>query len=288
MRKWIIRIAFICGFLILCYPIVSSIMQARYQSRAIATYDGEVEEKDDTEIQEMLEDAQYYNSMLYQSQGASIGDLDTTVLSDDNYSSLLNQGTGAMASIEIPKIDVSLPIYHGTSDEVLQVGVGHQQGSSLPVGGESTRSVLTGHRGLPGSKLFTRLDEMEEGDLFFINVLGETLAYQVVEVEVVEPTDVEEVLHIESGRDLVTLVTCTPYGLNTHRLIVTGERTAYSEQEYESIESELPSFRELAFAALPFIFLAVVVVLKVFDWRKAKHEKIKEQLRQDEQSDEKS
>ena len=164
-----------------------------------------------------------------------------------------------MGSIEIPSININLPIYHGTSDEVLSAGVGHLNESSLPVGGINTRSVLTGHRGLPNSKLFTRLDELEIGDLFFIRVLNETLAYKVSDIEVIEPEDVSG-LEIEAGKDLVSLITCTPYGLNTHRLVVTGERTEYEPAIYENIESKNMSIREYVFLAIPFVFLTIVAV----------------------------
>ena len=275
--KWIVRIAFVLGFLLLCYPLVSGIIQARYQSRAIATYDDGVEGTSEEDLKGILEDARYYNSMLYQSQGASLGNLDTTVLSEESYDNLLNQaGTGVMGSIEIPKIDVDLPIYHGTSNEVLEVGVGHQEGTSLPVGGENTRCVLTGHRGLPGSKLFTRLDEIVEGDFFFVNVLGETLAYQVTNIEVVEPDSVD-VMMIEAGKDQVSLVTCTPYGINSHRLVVTGDRVEYQEATYDSISEAVPSVRELFFTAAPFILLLIAVIFKIVDWRKGKKHETKEQ-----------
>ena len=272
-RKWVLRVTFILGFLLLCYPLVSSKMQEKRQAEAVSTYKEEVVSKGEEEIQDMRANAEHYNDVLFQCQGAIVDNADMGILSDDSYNSLLLQSnTGVMGSIEIPKIDVDLPIFHGTSDEVLSVSIGHQQGTSLPVGGENTHSCLTGHRGLPGAKLFTRLDEMASGDLFFINVLGETLAYKVYDIRVVEPHEAETyVATIESGRDIITLVTCTPYGLNTHRLLVSGERVPYEKAEYDSISSTMPSVRELIFTALPFILLAVVGILKFNDWRKSKH-----------------
>lgn len=163
-----------------------------------------------------------------------------------------------MGSIEIPSININLPIYHGTSDEVLSAGVGHLNGSSLPIGGVNIKSILTAHRGLPSSKLFTRLDELVEGDLFFIRVLNETLAYKVNDIQVIDPEDVAG-LEIEEGKDLVSLITCTPYGLNTHRLVVTGERTEYEPAIYENIESKNMSIREYVFLAIPFVFLTIIV-----------------------------
>lgn len=172
-----------------------------------------------------------------------------------------------MGSIEIPSINVNLPIYHGTSDEVLSAGVGHLNGSSLPIGGVNTKSILTAHRGLPSSKLFTRLDELVEGDLFFIRVLNETLAYKVNDIQVIEPEDVAG-LEIEEGKDLVSLITCTPYGLNTHRLVVTGGRTEYEPAIYESIESKNMSIREYIFLAIPFVFLTIIVGRRINSARK--------------------
>ena len=187
-----------------------------------------------------------------------------TSFGDASYASLLDTtGTGGMGSMDIPKIGVELPIYHGTSEEVLSKGIGHLQGSSLPVGGESTHSILTGHRGLPQSKLLTRLDELEEGDYFFFHVLDETLAYQVTEIQVVKPEEVS-VLKIQEGQDLASIITCTPYGLNTHRLIVTGKRVPYEAKQANSMGEELPSARELVFTLLPFAFLLLFLL---YIWR---------------------
>lgn len=269
-RKWLLRIIFLAGFLLLLYPLISNMVHQRQQSDAVASYDSAVSNRSEEEIQEILNQATEYNNMLFQSNGAIVDNMDTSILSDESYNSLLNQANGIMGSIEIPKIDVDLPIYHGTEDDVLSVGVGHIQGTSLPVGGENTHCVLSGHRGLPGSSLFTRLDEMKEGDLFFLSVMGETLAYKVYDIQVVDP-DNTEVLEITADKDDVSLVTCTPYGLNTHRLVVTGERVPYEESEYNSIGSELPSLRELLFIAIPFVLLAVAGGLKFKDWRKKKH-----------------
>lgn len=152
----------------------------------------------------------------------------------ENYEEVLNVG-GVMGYVEIPKIDVLLPIYHGTSDEVLEKGVGHIESTSLPVGGTFRHSVLTGHRGLPSAELFTRLDEMEIGDLFLIHVLNRTLAYEVDQIKTVLPTELEDIQAIPE-RDFVTLLTCTPYGINTHRLLVRGSRTTYVPEEAEGFE----------------------------------------------------
>ena len=169
-----------------------------------------------------------------------------------------------MGIVEIPKIAIKLPIYHGTSDEALSNGVGHIQGTSLPVGGNNTHAVLSGHRGLPSSKLLVRLDEMKKGDYFFIRTCNKTLAYKIYNIKVVEPSDIST-LKIEKNKDIVSLVTCTPYGLNTHRLVVTGKRVPYEENVYKSIDEGIPSIREILTNALPLIFLVVFVVLTVPD-----------------------
>ena len=157
------------------------------------------------------------------------------MLRKEHYETLLNVSqTGIMGTLSIPKINVELPIYHETEEEVLAAGAGHMEGTALPVGGENTRCVLTGHRGLPSSKLFTRLDEMKE-DLFFLDVCEKTFAYEVSEIEVIEPEDIQAI-EPKRGEDLVSLVTCTPYGLNTHRLVVTGRRVATRKRKGCNLE----------------------------------------------------
>ena len=202
-------------------------------------------------------DAQQYNEYLYQSNGAYVGEIHH-IFTDEYYNGLLNvTGNGMMGAIEIPKIDVHLPIFHGTSDEVLNRAVGHVQGSSLPVGGENTRCILTGHSGLANAKLFTRLDELVVGDYIYLNVLDQILAYQVSDVQVIEPEEVDKV-QIIPEKDLVSLITCTPFGINSHRLVVTGERVDYIEEEYEQIEENIGSPREIVFNMLPFLLIGVV------------------------------
>lgn len=258
-KNWKRKLIFIIGFLLCCYPLVSSLIEQQYQKSAVATYQQSVQDKDDSEIKEIIQKATEYNDMLFQTDGAIVGDVNSEILSEESYESLLNQGTGVMGSIEIPKIGVDLPIYHGTDDDVLSNGIGHLEGTSLPVGGASTHCVLTGHRGLPNSKLFTRLDEIEENDLFYLNIFGETLAYKVNQIEVIEPDEVDK-LNIQEGKDLVSLITCTPYGLNTHRLVVTGERVSYEKKVYENIKPNILSGRELIFGALPFIFIGIQLI----------------------------
>lgn len=185
--SWTVRILVIIGIGLCSVPLVSSIHSGIQQNNMISTYESEVKKTDKSKVKEQIQSAQKYNDMLFQTRGASVGNIDTEILSDENYESILNlTGKGIMGSIEIPKIGVDLPIYHGTSDDVLSNGVGHLQNSSFPVGGENTRTVLTGHRGLPNAKLFTRLDELKKDDLFYIHVGNKTLAYQIYKIEIVK------------------------------------------------------------------------------------------------------
>ena len=239
------------------------------QNNMISTYESKVKHTDKAKINEQIQKAHNYNDMLFQTMGASVGDINTDILSDESYENILNlSDNGIMGSIEIPKIGVDLPIYHGTSDDVLSNGVGHLQNSSFPVGGENTRTVLTGHRGLPNAKLFTRLDELKKDDLFYIHVGNKTLAYQIYKIEIVKKEEVPDVLGIEEGKDLATLLTCTPYGINTQRLILTGKRVPYSEKKKEAIEPEMMSWRELLFTALPFLIVIMLIVRFILNKRK--------------------
>lgn len=258
-RKIKKRIALVIGLCLCTYPLVSGMLERYEQRNVISTYETTISNQEE-EMKQCVTSASEYNDMLYQSKGAMVGNLQTDLLSSENYETELNlTGTGMMGTLEIPKISVYLPIYHGTDEEVLSNGVGHIEGTSLPVGGEHTHSVLTGHRGLPSSKLFTRLDELEEGDLFYLRVCDETFAYQVNSIQVVKPEDVE-ILKIIPEKDLVSLVTCHPYGINSHRLVVTGERISYSETEYLQIDAKMPSVRELFFAGIPIILFGIVVI----------------------------
>ena len=214
---------FIIGLSLLLLPLGFRWLQSRQQEDVIATFEAELEDKGKSELEESLAKAEKYNQRLFE-EGWIDG---------EDYEQQLNlMGNGMMGSLTIPKIEVRLPIRHGTKEEVLADSVGHLKESSLPVGGENTHSVLTGHRGVPDAQLFTRLDELEQGDLFYVCVCGQKLCYRVCEIQTVRPEETE-MTSIQSGRDLVSLVTCTPYGLNTHRLIVTGERVP-EEKETEA------------------------------------------------------
>lgn len=270
-RRVLPSIIFIIGFLICVYPLISGVIEGYYQKDAISTYKKAVNSIDKIDLEEDYNKAEEYNSALFNYKNNILGNDSISILGEESYNNILNMGNGVMGSIEIPKININLPIYHGTSDEVLSVGVGHVYGSSLPVGGINTRSVLTAHRGLPNAKLFTRLDEIVEGDLFFIRVYNNTLTYKVYDIKVIDPEDLEAI-QIQDGKDLVSLITCTPYGINTHRLVVTGERVPYEPSEYENIKQNRMSLREILFASIPFIFLTVAVVLKLSDKRRKERE----------------
>lgn len=259
-RKILTAVVFLFGLGLCSYSLISGIIEGHYQKNTVATYEEYLKQTDEDSLKEILEKAEEYNAVLYKTEGTVTGSADLDVLSEENYKSLLNvSGNGTMGSIEIPKIDVNLPICHGTSEEVLSSAVGHVMNSSLPIGGENTRAILAAHRGLPSSKLFTRLDELEKGDLFFLNVLNEKSAYEIYDIEVIEPDDVSK-LEIIPGKDLVTLLTCTPYGINSHRLIITGERIEYEEAEKENIKEKLASPRELLFTSIPFMAIGSVLI----------------------------
>ena len=255
----LIVVVFVTGLSFLLYPTVSNLWNQAHQSRAIATYTEQVEKLDDSSNKEMLKAARKYNKELLQKA-------DHWKLSKKDkkkYESLLDvSGTGIMGYIEGPKIDCSLPIYHGTDEGALQIAIGHLEGSSLPVGGKSSHCVLSGHRGLPSARLFTDLDQMEEGDTFILNILGHKLAYEVDQIKVVLPEEMSD-LEIQEGKDLCTLVTCTPYGINTHRLLVRGHRVKYVEtkvQEQKEVSKPKTDTRlVIAGAAVGAVVLFIII-----------------------------
>lgn len=246
------------------YPFVSRIVNERNMGEAVYRYRGNISDQKE-ELEKRRAEAERYNQSLAAGRGVAIQDAftDGEETPDEAYSHLLDiDGTGVMGIIRIPKIDVELPIYHGTSEEVLQKGAGHLRGSSLPLGGEDTHVCVSAHRGLPNKQMFTRLDELEEGDLFFLESLGETLAYKVTDIRTVEPGNVRY-LEIQKDRDLATLITCTPYGINTQRLYVTGERTPYTEGTEAQAEAQQGQnwFREWWWVPLNILLLAIMVTL---------------------------
>lgn len=255
----ILVLIFIIGLSLLLYPSFSDYWNSFHQSRAIASYAQSVTTINDDQYEKMWAQAQEYNATLAKKQNR-------WVLSEEEYEEyegLLNiGGTGIIGYIEIPTIKVSLPIYHGVDEAVLQIAVGHIEGSSLPVGGEGTHCVISGHRGLPSAKLFTNLDEMEEGDLFMMRVLDETLTYEVDQIRIVEPEDLSA-LEIEEGKDLCTLVTCTPYGINSHRLLVRGHRVENMESA-NSIRVTADAMQIDPVMVAPVIAVPILLILLIW------------------------
>ena len=236
----IFGLMFLIGFGILVYPTVADQWNTYRQSRLISSYERTISDMEPEDFTAEWEKAQAFNDTL--TQNSIYGDVfgeDDQELEDTDYWQVLNVGgDGVMGYLSIPKINIKLSIYHGTSDEVLQTGVGHLNGTKLPIGGENTHSVLAAHRGLPSARLFTDIDQLEKGDMFYIHVLDETLAYQVDQIlDMVDKDDhetLEKALQIEEGKDQVTLFTCTPYGVNSHRLLVRGTRVPYTGEEAAS------------------------------------------------------
>ena len=221
----LLLLVFLIGLSLLLYPTVSDWWNSFHQSQAIAGYAEAVAELDDLSYDRYWADARAYNAALPDDTSRFLPTEEKT----EQYENLLNiSGNGIMGYIEIPAIGVSLPIYHGVEDTVLQIAIGHIEGSSLPVGGEGPHCVVSGHRGLPSAKLFTDLDKLAEGDTFLLRVLDEVLTYEVDQIHIVEPDEVD-LLAVEAGQDLCTLVTCTPYGVNSHRLLVRGHRVENQE-----------------------------------------------------------
>ena len=252
---------FLLGLSLLLYPAVSDYWNSKHQTRAIAVYSEEVSGLDKDQYQALWADAAAYNASLRERDNAYL----LTEEQKAAYEQLLNvSGLGIMGYIEIPSIDCSLPIYHGTEESVLQIAIGHLEWSSLPVGGESTHCVLSGHRGLPSAKLFTNLDKLQEGDVFLLRVLDEVLTYEVDQILIVEPQEIAE-LQITEGEDLCTLVTCTPYGINTHRLLVRGHRIENApEARLVRVTADAVQIEPLLVApivALPMLLLLLILLL---------------------------
>ena len=265
MKKHLITIllflALLAGLSLMLYPSFSDWWNSVYTTQVITDYVNLIQEMDEDEYAGLIEAAQEYNmSLLDRENGYK-----TTPEQQAAYNGLLNfAGNGVMGYLEIPNISVSLPIYHGTSEAVLQIAVGHLDWSSLPVGGESTHTVISGHRGLPSAKLFTNLDRLREGDVFYIRVLDEVLTYEVDQILIVEPHEIDSLM-ISKGKDYCTLFTCTPYGINTHRLLVRGHRIATEEErEVRMVVNEGIVIRPVVVApivALPMLFILLIWLL---------------------------
>ena len=256
----ILILIFLVGLSVMLYPSVSDAVNRKHQSRAVAGYAEEVEQLSDADYQTYFDAADAYNRQLNTTPNAFYKpDLVS------GYAQTLDiSGTGIMGYITIPKISVELPIYHGTDEGVLQVAAGHLEGSSLPVGGAGTHAVISAHRGLPSAKLFTNLDELEVGDRFTITVLNRVLTYEVDQISIVLPTEIDQLLPTE-GMDYVTLMTCTPYGINTNRLLVRGKRVETTEsQKHIRVAADAFRIEPIIVApilAIPMLLAALVGVL---------------------------
>ncbi len=265
MKKHLSTILFVLvlviGLFLLLYPTFSDWWNSFRSSRAIASYNEQVVAIDGDKYEEMWIDAEEYNRSLVERPF-------NFQLSDEQkaeYEALLNVGNnGIMGYIDIPSIDVTLPVYHGTGKSALQIAVGHLEWTSLPVGGESSHCVVSGHRGLPSAKLFTDLDQLEIGDVFLLQVLNEVLTYEIDQILIVEPDDTDE-LGIKEGEDLCTLVTCTPYGINSHRLLVRGHRIDSSEKvEVHRVTADAIQIDPIAVAPVVVLVLLLILFAVVF------------------------
>lgn len=269
MLKKIITFLFIAaGILMACYPWISDFVNQRQADITVNSYEDKEESLSDKRRAQMLRDAQLYNEDLAKNQVELTDpfmESKSAIKSGLLYDKLLNvDESGMMCYVEIPVIGVKLPVFHGTSADVLERGVGHLEGSSLPIGGKSTHAVLTGHTGLNNAKIFTDLTEVKQGDLFFIHTLGKNMAYRVIDIQVVLPEETQSLL-IQDGKDLVTLITCTPYGVNSHRLFVTGVRTKYNPSDKEKAKDnqikDTQWMREYKKAAIIGAIAAVAIIV---------------------------
>ena len=270
MKRWLLAAA--CGVAalgLMLYPLVGELVSEKYHSDVETTYTAAIEDTDAAELTAQREAAEQYNAML---SGATIteGGASAPPLA---YAQQLTVG-GVMAYVDIPEIGVYLPVQHGTDAEMLERAVGHVAGTSLPVGGSSTHAVLSAHSGLASSKLFSDIDQLAGGDMFYIHVLGEVLAYKVDTINTVLPTDTS-LLQIEDGKDLVTLVTCTPFGVNTHRLLVRGHRVPYTPEQEATAAAEKPAASSWAHHYLTSLAIGLGVVAAIgggyFLMRKKRH-----------------
>jgi len=258
----LLLLIFLAGLSLLLYPTVSNWWNMQYQSSAIDGYDQSIVDLDSEQYEELWAEAHAYNERLHSGEVRNASEEEIQA----EYNSLLNvSGTGVMGYVEIPSINCKLPIYHGTDEAVLQVAIGHLEWTSLPVGGESTHSAISGHRGLPSAELLTHIDRLQPGDTFSVHVLGEELEYRVCDIFVVLPEDSSK-LQVVEGKDYMTLVTCTPYGINSHRLLVRGERvtddvggrgTLYVKNEVKEVH---------LMYVIPVVLVVIVLAAAAFFW----------------------
>ena len=272
MRIGLILI-FITGLGILLYPTISNLLMNIFQTTAIQQYNYTVEQMQQDKIEEILSEARVYNEQFKNTIVVDPFSQEAESSVNSEYNEILNID-GTMGYIEIPKINVNLPIFHGTSEEVLKKGVGHIDTTPLPIGGEGNHSVLSAHRGLPSAKLFTDLDKLEIDDVFMIKMLTETLVYRIDQIKVVEPTDTQY-LQAEEGEDYITLITCTPYAINTHRMLVRGTRIDTDEYLASINNSNLDSEKESVNYLFIFIIVVLVILIVIFIFRKARRRRKK-------------
>lgn len=273
VKKILVTLFIGASLVMMFYPWISNFVNQHQADITVYNYKKKEKSLSEEQKEEMWKKAQMYNADLAQNQVELTDpfvESKSAIKSGLIYNNLLNiDKSGMMCYLEIPCINVNLPVFHGTAASTLERGIGHLEGSSLPVGGKSTHAVLTGHTGLNNAKLFTDLTEVKEGDLFFLHTLGKDLAYRVIEIEVVLPEETQDLL-IRKGKDLVTLITCTPYGVNSHRLFVTGIRTKYTPEEKENAKDDrskdsqwMNAYKKAAIIGLA-IALAVIILLKSF------------------------
>lgn len=257
ITKSIFGLIFLVGLSVMLYPSISNWWNHRHQTRTVENYKEEVAKMDNGNTEFLLEQARAYNDQLSRLY-APFTNFDEI----PGYDSILNvSGTGVMGYVSIPSINVELPIYHGTAEGVLQIAAGHIQGSSLPVGGASTHAVISGHRGLPSAKLFTDLDQIVEGDIFTINILNEVYTYEVERILIILPTETDK-LAIFPGEDIVTLMTCTPYGVNSHRLLIRGHRIATVYDKKVKVSAD--ALQVDSMKVIPAVFVPLVVLLLIW------------------------
>ena len=258
VRSALLVAAFFAGLFAVSYPSISNWWNARHQSGAIASYNKALADLSREDFEKYWQEAESYNAEL----ARNAFNFGMTPEEEAYYYSVFDPtGTGVMGEVEIPLINVNLPLYHGVADSVLQIAVGHIPGSSLPVGGLSTHSVLSGHRGLPTSRLFTDLDKLAEGDIFILNIMDRTMAYEVDQIRIVLPNEIDE-LGIELGQDRCTLVTCTPYAINSHRLLVRGRRVDYEREKHLVVPADGMPVDPIN--AAPIMSIAILTVLFIY------------------------
>ena len=266
LPTWLLVMVLFTGLGIMAYPTISNWWNTIHASHAITTYSNAVSTSDQEKLSRMLEEAHAYNSRLMNKENPYL----MTDEDLEEYNALLDlSGTGIMGYIGIPSIGVEYPIYHGVDDAVLQTAIGHIEWSSLPVGGESTHAAVSGHRGMPGAKLFSDLDKMKEGDSFTITVLNQTIRYKVDQIRIVEPDDVSE-LEVVPGKDYCTLTTCTPYAINTHRLLIRGRRITEEAGEL-TVPAEalrVPNAITIPAVSIPLLLLFLGATVLVYRFRK--------------------